>query len=106
MQDFLLSADVMVAPFSQVLTSSSVIVGLSYGLPVIVPNLGCLPELVTPEAGIVYKADDSPALPEALRLIKTRDLPAMGKAARRISEDLDWSAIARRTVAVYRSVLA
>lgn len=106
MQDFLLSADVMVAPFSQVLTSSSVIVGLSYGLPVIVPDLGCLPELVASEAGIVYEAGDRSALAEALRLIKTSDLPAMGEAARRISENLDWSDIARRTLAVYRSVLA
>jgi len=85
MQCYLLAADVMVAPFEHVLTSSSVMVGLSYGLPVIAPNRGCLPELVTAEAGLIYRAEEPDGLARALTDIKSRDLAAMGAAARRVA---------------------
>lgn len=106
MQQFLLAADVLVAPFERVLTSSSVMVGLAYGLPVIVPALGCLPELVTAEAGIVYAAGDPAALDQALIAIKSRDRSAMSVAARRVADGLQWDDIAQRTAAVYEACLA
>lgn len=105
MQFFLHAADVMVAPFQKILTSSSVMVGLSYGLPVIVPDLGCLPELVTREAGIVYPAGDNEGLKRALRQIKQMDLSASGQAAQTISRQLNWHGIGQQTAAIYRSVL-
>ena len=46
MGDYLAAADVMVAPFTRILTSGSVIAALSYGLPVIAPDLGCLPQTI------------------------------------------------------------
>lgn len=105
MQTFLLAADVMVAPFDHVLTSSSVMVGLSYGLPVVAPALGCLPELVTDEAGLLYRAGEPGGLERALLSIKTRDLPAMGAAARRVAAGYQWDDIGRRTANVYRACL-
>jgi beta-1,4-mannosyltransferase len=105
MQLFLRAADVMVAPFQEILTSSSVMVGMSYGLPVIVPAMGCLTELVTPEAGIVYEANDPAALGHALRQIKGMDTIAMGGAAERITASLSWAEIAAQTAAVYRGCL-
>lgn len=106
MQRYLLAADVMVAPFEKVLTSSSVMVGLSHGLPIVVPDLGCLPELVTPDAGEIYRAGDPAALAQALRNVKQRDLAGMGTAARRIADSLNWRDIGRRTAAVYEACLA
>lgn len=105
MQFYLRAADVMVAPFRRVLTSSSVMVGLSYGLPVIVPRLGCLPELVTAEAGIVYDPEEPPALAEALQRIKQCDLERMGNAAAALAQKLSWKAIARQTAEIYHTVL-
>lgn len=98
---FLGAADVMIAPFQKILTSSSVMVGMSYGLPVIVPNLGCLPELVTAEAGIVYEANDPVALGCALRQIKDMDTVKMGEEAQKITDALRWEDIARQTTAIY-----
>lgn len=105
MQRYLLAADVMVAPFENILTSSSVLVGLSHGLPVIVPNLGCLPELITENAGIVYDAKDPVALPHALDNIKSLDHRAMGAAAARIAASLNWRDIGRQTAGVYLSCI-
>lgn len=102
---YLRAADVMVAPFRQILTSSSVITALSYELPVIVPTLGCLPELMTEDAGILYQPEDPASLGQALLDIKKRDPAAMSAAARRITDDLDWGPIAQQTAAVYRGCL-
>jgi glycosyltransferase involved in cell wall biosynthesis len=101
-QVYLSAADVMVAPFSRILTSSSVMTALSYGLPVIVPRLGCLPELVTAETGIIYDPYTPTALGEALREIKRRDAGAMGRAARISVKRLSWETIARQTAEIYR----
>ena len=106
MQIYLLAADVMVAPFEHVLTSSSVMVGLSYGLPVIAPDRGCLPELVTREAGLIYPAQEAGGLERMLVEIKGRDLPAMAASARRVATGYDWDDIGRQTAAVYRDCLA
>ncbi len=105
MQHYLLAADVMVAPFEHILTSSSVIVGLSYGLPVIAPCLGCLPELVGPDAGLVYKAHDDEALALALQEIKRCELGPMRVAAQSIADGLGWEAIGRQTAAIYRELV-
>ncbi|MBP9500879.1 MAG: glycosyltransferase family 4 protein [Candidatus Promineofilum sp.] len=105
MQRYLLAADVIVAPFDRVLTSSSVMVGLSYGLPVIAPNLGCLPELLGGEAGLIYQVGDTDGLARALVEIKGRDRQAMGAAAALIAESLDWETIGQQTAAVYEECL-
>ncbi|MBN1815501.1 MAG: glycosyltransferase family 4 protein [Anaerolineae bacterium] len=106
MQFLLRGADVMVAPFRNVLTSSSVLVGMSYDLPIVAPAIGCLPELVSPEAGLLYNPADPAALGKALREIRGMDTGRMGQAARHIAASLRWEDIARQTAAIYRECLA
>lgn len=105
MQRYLLSADVLVAPYRTVLTSSSALLGLSYGLPVIAPALGCLPELVPAEAGILYEPRRTGALAAALTAIKSRDATAMRAASLATATRLDWDTIGRDTAVVYRRCL-
>lgn len=96
------AGDVGVFPFTDVLTSGSTITALSFGLPVVVPARGCLPELVTGEAGIVYDPDEADGLREAMGAIRSWDLDVARRAARRLADSLAWDAIARRTVEAYR----
>jgi len=103
---FLRSADVAVYCFEEVLTSGSVILTMTHSLPIIAPALGCLPELVTPEAGILYDPRDPTALGETLRRIRGMNTTQMGQAARQIASTLRWDEIARRTAEVYRECLA
>ena len=104
-QRFLRAADVMVFCFDQVLTSGSVILGMTYGLPVIAPALGCLPELVPPDAGLLYDPADQTGLGNVARKVKEMDLAAMGARAQSIAAQLRWDDIARRTAAIYRRCL-
>lgn len=105
MGTYLAAADAMVAPFERILTSSTVITGLSHGLPIITPDLGCMPELVG-DAGLVYGADDPDALRRALISIKSADLGRMSASALARSAAMSWDDAARETVAVYRAVQA
>lgn len=104
MQPYLAAADVVVAPFERILTSSTVMVALSYGRPVIVPDLGCLPELVR-DAGLIYRADDPGGLADALRAIKRADRTAMSVTGLAIAAGLGWDDIGRQTAGLYRAVL-
>ena len=101
-QTFLNAADVGVFPFSQVMTSGSTIQALGFGLPVVVPNLGCLPELVTDNVGVRYDAAAAEGLAQALVEIRDLDVDEMGKAARAKAESLDWASIAASTARIYR----
>lgn len=101
-QVFFNAADVAVMPFQDILTSGSVITALSFGKPVIVPGIGCLPELVGGEMGIVYDAQEAGALRQAMEAIQDMDVTAMGAAAFQRALTLDWDDIARKTAEVYR----
>ena len=101
-QVYLNSADVVVIPFSEVLTSGSTIAALGFGKPVVLPARGCLPELIDDSMGILFDPDREGALQEAMREIRGRDLEAAGRAARACAESLDWERIADRHASLYR----
>ena len=105
MQVYLAAADVLVCPFNEILGSGSLILGMSYGLPVIAPAVGCLPELVTPEAGSLYDPRDPLALGRALDASRSWKLASMSSAAMAIANGLCWDRIAGQTLDVYRSCL-
>ena len=105
MQTYLLAADVAVFSFRKIMTSGSVILAMSYGLPILAPSLGCLPELVTDEAGILYHPSDPESLSTAIRDIKRRDLAVMGGQARAVAESLSWHDIGTMTAKLYERCL-
>ena len=81
---FMRTLDVFVLPSFAEGTSKSVIEAMAHGLPIITTNVGGLPDLLTPDAGILVPPGDSRALAEAMqRLAFDSDLRArMGRAAR------------------------
>lgn len=102
-QLFFNAADVGVFPFVDVLTSGSTITALSFGLPVIVPSVGCLPELVDDTVGILYDQQQPNALAEAMRTIQQREQGALHQAAYQRAQTLDWTTIGRHTLAAYQA---
>ena len=102
-QVFLNAADVTVLPFLDVLTSGSAITSLSFGRPVIIPAIGCLPELIDHTSGILYNPQDPAALSQAMTDIRQIDLAAASRAAFQRAQSLSWDGIARQTLEVYRA---
>jgi glycosyltransferase involved in cell wall biosynthesis len=101
-QVYLNAADVVVLPFVDVLTSGSAITALSFGRPVILPGLGCLPELIDDTMGLLYSPEDAAGLEKALVEARKLDVEAAGRAAFARARALDWDGIAARVAGVYR----
>jgi glycosyltransferase involved in cell wall biosynthesis len=101
MQVYINAADVLVFPFKWVLTSSSVILAMSFGRPVIVPGLGCLTELVKPDVGFIYKPGDVINLVSTIEKASAADLTTMGASAARQVNAYNWRDLALCTLEVY-----
>jgi len=56
-QVFMKSADVVVLPYRDILTSGAAVLALGFGKPVIAPDKGCLSELINEEVGLLYSGE-------------------------------------------------
>lgn len=81
---FMSGLDVFVLPSFTEGTPNSIIEAMSHGVPIIASAVGGIPDMLTPETGILVPAGDADALARAmLRLAADRALCArMGRAAR------------------------
>ena len=95
------ACDFVVLPFSDVMTSSSAMLALSFGRPIIAPAIGCLPEIITPETGLLYNPTHSDGLVEALRKCSTLDAAKMGECARLSVRRFTWDDLANITLQAY-----
>lgn len=104
-QTYLNAADVAVLPFVDVLTSGSALLALSFGKPVILPHIGCLPEVVDQTMGHLFDAKASRGLQAAMLAIRKRDIDALSHCAYERAKSLHWDGIAERLAVLYRGGL-
>ncbi|MFN3825315.1 MAG: glycosyltransferase [Pseudorhodobacter sp.] len=96
LQVFFRAADIAAYPYQRTLTSGSLLLALSFGLPVAIPRSAMTAEVLEGQgAGALYTAGGGvAALEAALRdLLAAKDagqLPAMAARARARAEALDW----------------
>ena len=83
LQLFFRAADLAVFPYSRILTSGSLVLALSFGLPTVVPRVGMTGEVLDgTDAGIVYDSSHKGALLSSLRtLLARKDDGSLGKAS-------------------------
>ncbi|BET68970.1 hypothetical protein ASA1KI_38880 [Opitutales bacterium ASA1] len=106
-QIYLRAADVMVVPYLQGLTSGAVILGMSFGLPCIAADVGCVPDMLDAAGGFLYARGRPDGLGRALReaMGARGRLVEMGAHNRRKAEAWSWDSVAERTAGVYREAL-
>jgi len=80
-QIFMNAADVVVLPFTRILTSSSAHLAMSFSRPVILPRMGCLAELVEADAGWLFEPNNADSLAMAMKLASVSNLNQMGQRA-------------------------
>jgi glycosyltransferase involved in cell wall biosynthesis len=100
------AANEVVLPFVSATQSGSVILAMTHGRCVVATTVGELPRTLD-DRGILVPPDDVGALSEAMRpASESPDLcDELGRRARDYARtELDWPALAERTLAVYRSV--
>lgn len=96
------AADVAVMPFTQILNSSSVILAMSYGKPVIAPRLGGIPETIGSADNLLYCPEDKEGLLKALVKSTKIDLRALSQAVTQECDRLDWDHIGGKTAQLYQ----
>ncbi|MFT5366591.1 MAG: beta-1,4-mannosyltransferase [Candidatus Latescibacterota bacterium] len=101
-QIYINACDVAVFPFSEVLTSGSAVTALSFGRPVVMPRLGCLPELIDEQMGVLYDVKANDGLGNALVEARKLDMPTAQKATMTRALELNWRDIATQLAGIYR----
>ena len=99
-QLYINASDVGIIPYKQVTTSGSALLFLSFGKPVIVPNLLPLREQIG-DAGIYYKPDDINSLRKVIESLSELDLEELSRNALKKALEYDWNTIAVKTCKLY-----
>ena len=102
MQVYFNAADAAVMPFVDTLTSGSAITALGFGCPVVLPTVGCLPELLAGRpCGVLYDPQEADGLRRAMEAVRDGTGGATREGALARARDLDWNTIARQTLVAY-----
>lgn len=107
-QLYMNAADVVVLPFTDVLTSGSLLLAMSFGKPFIAPSIGCIPEVASKRGAFLYDSDSKEGLASSLRqaaATSAESLHAMGQTNYRTASALTWSLMASQTHQVYEYAL-
>lgn len=102
------ACDVVVLPFKDVFTSGSLVMAITWGKPVVVPNVGLIREYVDDSCAVFYDASDDRGLFQALQIVRKMEphqLAEKGRNAKVLSEKLDWAISGDKIAEVYRSYL-
>ena len=100
------AADLAVFPYTHFdAQSAAATLALSSGVPLVVSDVGGLPDLVG-DARAVVPANDPEALAQTLRAVLDDEalLAKLAADAKRRAAELDWGVIAQRTVEVYLAI--
>lgn len=98
------AADFMVLPYEEVHMSGTLILALSYGVPVIAPDMGLIREYLPEDAGMLYDPADPDGLEKALIESLEKDARAMGRRGREWASGLNWEKIAEEHVTFYSAL--
>jgi glycosyltransferase involved in cell wall biosynthesis len=101
-------ADLVVLPYREIDQSGVLFTALAFGKPLLLSDVGGFPEIAATGAARTFPTGDARALHAALREL-LEDEPARAALAARARKlaagEYSWPAIARRTLALYESLL-
>jgi glycosyltransferase involved in cell wall biosynthesis len=106
--DLLAASDICVFPFIRVDSSSSILLALATGVPVIVSDLASLRHIDNPGVFRFDAANPVFALSDVMRTVANLnhdELMTIGCAAREWALKFDWATIAKETDAVYAEII-
>ena len=100
------ASDVVVLPYENILTSGAAVTALSFGKPVIAPEMGCLPEILDRDFSILYDPKDPEGLSNALKKAKELDLIVAKRQAQKKAEELGWEGISIKTAKAFEKLIS
>ncbi len=100
---YLSACDISVFSFNKITTSGSILLSLSYGKPIIFPDIAALNDLPN-NIGIRYKHSEPDGLYKAMKSslgMSKDELSTLGKKATEFAEANSWEKSAKSTLKVY-----
>ncbi len=109
-QIYMNTADIVVLPYKDVLTSGSAILSMSFGKPIIAPRSGCITDTIDEKGGFLYSTEIEDGLFESMQHTLSIDrnrkiLLDMGKYNLRLMEQFPWGEIGKKTYDIYQECL-
>ncbi|WP_231971666.1 glycosyltransferase family 4 protein [Nostoc sp. NIES-3756] len=98
---FFSAATVVVLPYDNILNSGSLILAMSYGLPVIAPRIGSIPEYLRNADQLLYESNDKSGLFKSMEMSLKTNLEELSHNVIKACDRLDWSKIAEATAKTY-----
>lgn len=98
------AADVALFAYDRILASGGVALAQSMGRAVIAPGIGCLPDMVPKDCGILYDAGSLESLSAAMRRIVEADADEMGRCGQRHIAPHTPGAVAAKVFMVYQGL--
>ena len=95
------AADVVVLPFTNILTSGSLILAMSYSKPIVAPCSEGIKETLQTANDLLYDPSDRQGLLKALKASTQIDLAELSSRVNLASDRLNWDKIARETARLY-----
>jgi glycosyltransferase involved in cell wall biosynthesis len=97
------AADLVVLPFSRILTSGSLLLAMSYSKPVIAPAFETIKEVLGDADDLLYDPDDALALRRSLERSHLLPLGLLQQKTEMACDRLGWPSIAQMTLDAYRT---
>lgn len=104
-QLYMNATDLVVLPYKDILTSGVVILAMSFGKPLIVPEIEFISDILDEKGAIFYNPNDTDGLLKAIKhaISLKEKLEEMGKNNFKIAKKMDWDSIAEKTRCVYEN---
>lgn len=96
LQYYLAACNVVVMPYTDILTSGTAMLAISFGRPVIAPCLGHLQDVINPECGVLYNPSDAEGLSRAMQHVQDHQFD--DTVIRQHALRFEWQDAAMKTV--------
>jgi beta-1,4-mannosyltransferase len=101
---FFSAATFTVLPYRHILNSGSLLLSMSYGVPVIAPRLGNIPESLGAADALLYDPEDEWGLLGAVKQSLEVNVLELGQQTVAVCDRLGWEEIGRKTKQVYEDI--
>ncbi len=98
--DWLGAADMVAVPFSDTLTSGSVLLAMTEGKALLLPELSKVFDCVPDEGALFYTDEDD--MVRQLANLSASDVAKMGEANKAVAHKMNWPDVARLTAELYQ----